>query len=102
MKNKIILLLLLLFSSSLFYMCGNADTQKANRSISVYDENMTLHNMNYDEESSIYNMDYQKRLYDEIAQLKKNEKFTIENPLVIINPFGTNTTGIYIYTLRQM
>lgn len=78
-------------------MFGNNVTERNNKSRAVNHEEITLHNMNYDEDSNIYNLEYQKKLYDEVSDLKKSGNFTIENPLVIVNPFGTNTTGVYVY-----
>ena len=97
MKKKLVFLFILFMIIIPLCMCGTSDEKKNNNGISVYDENITLHNMSYDEESNIYNIDYQKNLYNEIESLKKKDKFTLEDPLVIINPFETNTSGIYIY-----
>ena len=97
MKNKILLLFIILVTVSLFSMCGLNRNEHTKKSTSVYDETITLQNMNYNEENNIYNIDYQKNLYDQIKNFKSSEKFTIENPLVIINPFETNEVGIYLY-----
>lgn len=45
----------------------------------------------------IYSMDYQKAAQSIINQLKKDKKYSLEEPLLIVNPFGTNKTSLYIY-----
>lgn len=46
-------------------------------------------------EVSFYNMDYQDTVARKLEKLKK-ESYSMENPLLVLNPFGTNTTGLYI------
>ena len=94
MKNKILATFIIIITTFLFTMCG---TKENIRQISVYDETITLKELNYNEESDIYDVDYQKNLLNQLKDLKKSEKFTLDNPLVIVNPFETNTTGVYIY-----
>ncbi|MGN0144170.1 MAG: aryl-sulfate sulfotransferase [Clostridium sp.] len=97
MKNKIIVVFMIIITSLLFTMCGTKNSNDNIGQVSVYDGTITLHNMNYNEESNIYDVNYQKELLNQVKKLKKSEKFTLDNPLVIINPFETNTTGIYLY-----
>lgn len=47
--------------------------------------------------STIYTLDYQSDINDQIAALKNKNDYSIENPLLIANPYGTNTTSVYIY-----
>ena len=98
MKKKITLLFILLIAVLLFCMCGvNNDKSLKKEKLSSYDETINLHTLNYNEESKIYDEDYQKNLYNQINNLKKAQEFTLTDPLVIINPFQTNTLGIYVY-----
>ncbi len=45
----------------------------------------------------VYSMKYQKAAKSIIDKYKKNGKYTLDAPLLIVNPYGTNTTGLYIY-----
>ena len=45
----------------------------------------------------IYSMKYQKTAKSIIDKYKKNGNYTVDAPLLIVNPYGTNTTGLYIY-----
>lgn len=44
----------------------------------------------------IYDLSKQKQVHDKLESWKK-EKHTFANPLLVMNPFGTNTTGLYVY-----
>ena len=45
----------------------------------------------------IYSMKYQKTAKSIIENYKKKGSYTVDAPLLIVNPYGTNTTGLYIY-----
>lgn len=47
--------------------------------------------------STIYSSKYQERIHNQINKQKKLNNYTFENPLLIRNPYGTNTTSVYIY-----
>lgn len=50
-----------------------------------------------DDISKIYTLDYQSGINDQIETLKNKNNYTIKEPLLIANPYGTNTTGVYMY-----
>ena len=50
---------------------------------------------------SIYNTEYQQAVASAIETYKSKEEYTIENPLMILNPYGTSTTGLYVYFKTQ-
>lgn len=47
--------------------------------------------------TTIYTLDYQSSINDQIAALQNKNNYSIKNPLLIANPYGTNTTGVYMY-----
>ena len=47
--------------------------------------------------STVYSTKYQNKINSQIAKLKKYKNYTIDYPLLIANPYGTNTTSIYMY-----
>ena len=46
---------------------------------------------------SIYTMDYQDQAQALIDEYKSSAEYSLENPLFILNPYGTNRTGVYAY-----
>lgn len=48
-------------------------------------------------QARIYSMEYQKAAQSVINKLKKEDRYSLASPLLVINPFGTNKTGLYIY-----
>ena len=43
------------------------------------------------------NLDYQKTVTDKIDKLRKSNDYTIMDPLLILNPYGTNTCSLNVY-----
>ena len=46
---------------------------------------------------SFWNLDYQQTVTNKINKEVKKGNYTIENPLLIINPYGTNTCSVNVY-----
>lgn len=46
---------------------------------------------------TIYTQSYQDKIYTEIEKVKKVRTYTLQSPLLLANPYGTNTTGVYMY-----
>ncbi len=46
--------------------------------------------------STIYTLDFQDDIYNQIEELKSDE-YTFASPLIIANPYRTNTTSLYVY-----
>lgn len=45
----------------------------------------------------IYEERYQQKALETLQMLKGEKTYTIDNPLIVENPFGTNECGIYVY-----
>lgn len=50
----------------------------------------------YTEMAEIYSGDFQNKIRNQVEELKK-EDYTLQAPLVLANPYRTNTTGLYVY-----
>lgn len=61
----------------------------------TYDDTTTLSIKVSDE--TVYDLTTQQRIHQEIHTLQNNNTYTEQNPLFIINPYGTNTTSLYVY-----
>ena len=47
--------------------------------------------------AKIYTQSYQDDAQKKIDELKSEASYTPADPLLLVNPYGTNTTGLYIY-----
>ena len=47
--------------------------------------------------ATIYTLDYQANINDQITAIKNKNDYSLNNPLLIANPYGTNTTSVYMY-----
>lgn len=47
--------------------------------------------------SAIYNTLTQQEISNNIEKMKKNNQYTESDPLLIYNPYGTNTLSMYVY-----
>lgn len=48
-------------------------------------------------DASIYDVELQQNIHQEIQTLQTTNTYTQESPLLILNPYGTNTTSVYAY-----
>ncbi len=44
-----------------------------------------------------YDDDVQTRLVEGLAEMKEGSEWTADNPLAVLNPFGSGTNGLYLY-----
>lgn len=48
-------------------------------------------------ETNIYTKAYQKETDQQLAKWKTKQKYTVKDPLLVMNPYGTNTGALYFY-----
>lgn len=95
LKKLIILLTIVSLGALFFTFTNQVETEASsddNSSINYVHLKNTSTNL-----STIYSTEYQNKIYKQIAKLKKYKNYTIEHPLLIANPYGTNTTSVYMY-----
>ena len=56
-----------------------------------------LEKMNLEEVDTVYTKKYQKAVDGIIKQYKKKNDYTLDSPLLIMNPYGTSELGLYLY-----
>lgn len=96
-KTKYLIIIISIISVLLIYFYF--DTRITTKSSSDDDNSQTyiqLNNTSTDPET-IYSEKYQDKMYNQIENLKQKNNYTFSNPLLIENPYGTNTTGVYMY-----
>lgn len=54
-------------------------------------------NSDFDDIEDVYDLELQNKINKQINNLIMENDYTLQNPLLITNPYGTNTTGIYMY-----
>lgn len=95
--------------SAVLLLSGCSATSSVNYVEIESSDDTVLQNTNFDaledreEESvqaeieSIYNANYSQLAKDNLDSLKEENEYTQENPLIVHNPFGTNTLSLYVY-----
>ena len=67
------------------------------RHISLKENNEGLYEVKTDEEINIFNLAYQDVIEEKINELKGMDDYSLENPLIIYNPYGTGSQSYYVY-----
>ena len=89
---------------------GDLLTSDASLDVSVFEADVeasipvsrVLPDENEEEGFTYYDEDVQRRLAAAIVKMAKEEDFTMEAPLAILNPFGTGSNGLYLYFETDM
>lgn len=101
MKKKIgisilIITLVLVFAFFKFPVQSEASSTDSHKT------NYVVLNGTSTDPDTIYTTKYQKKMKLQIDRLKLTGNFTFDSPLLIENPYGTNTTSIYVYFKTDM
>ncbi|MBT2571291.1 aryl-sulfate sulfotransferase [Planococcus sp. ISL-110] len=97
MKQKIWLPTVLLLIAAMLASCTDEVKIKDHGEIEVPVQKLTFLDTRVSASNSAYNLKVADQLQQELDALKDTEKYVIEEPLAVMNPFGTNTTGLYLY-----
>lgn len=46
---------------------------------------------------TIYDMEYQEEISNQLEVLKQKDTYNLDQPLFVLNPYGTNRLGMYVY-----
>ncbi len=83
------------FLGIMLYGCSSSDTEESSTETADVNEGI-LTISDETSVSTIYTTEFQDEIYEEIEELK-SEEYTFDNPLIIANPYCTNTTSLYVY-----
>ncbi|WP_142825918.1 aryl-sulfate sulfotransferase [Planococcus soli] len=97
MKRKIWLPAALLMAAALLTACSDEVKIDDHGEIEVPVEKLTFLDTRVSASSSAYDVNVVEQLQQELDALKDQENYAVEEPLAVMNPFGTNTTGLYLH-----
>lgn len=108
-RGILILLVLVLIGLLIYFVGKNIYTNKMKEKVKdkewVYDNTLITHNNSYGEDIfsiskhkmiDVYNMNYQDAVDKRINEIV-DDSYTLDYPLVIYNPYGTNNLGVNVY-----
>lgn len=68
-----------------------------NRHIHLEENSEGVYEVKTDEDINIFNLTYQDVIDEKIKELKELDNYSLENPLIIYNPYGTGSQSYYVY-----
>lgn len=97
MKRKFWLSGAALLFAGLLTGCSEEVKMKDHGEIEVTVEELEFLDTRVSPSSSAYDVKIVDRLQEELDALKQEENYKVAEPLAVMNPFGTNTTGLYLH-----
>lgn len=97
MKQNIGLPFLLLIIAAFLASCNDELKIKDHGEIEVPVQELTYLDTRVSASHSAYEKKAVEQLQQELNDLKEEENYSVDEPLAVMNPFGTNTTGLYLY-----
>lgn len=96
--NRFSTFLCIFLSGCMLTACSGSSSSADGASTPTTPENEDVFALNSENDiDTIYTMEYQEDICNEIEKKKSEKTYTIEDPLIIANPYGTNTTGLYVF-----
>lgn len=90
--------LCILLSGCMLAGCSGSTESADETAVSSEAENEGILTLDSEDDiDTIYTLDYQSDIAGQIEEKKNSQTYTIDAPLIIANPYGTNTTGLYVY-----
>ena len=68
-----------------------------NRHVRLEENNEGVYEVKTDEDIDIFNLVYQDVIENKIEELKSSDNYSLSNPLIIYNPYGTGSQSYYVY-----
>ena len=68
-----------------------------NRHVRLEENNEGVYEVKTDEDIDIFNLVYQDVIESKIENLKSSGDYSLSNPLIIYNPYGTGSQSYYVY-----
>ncbi|TWT07097.1 hypothetical protein FQV26_04600 [Planococcus sp. CPCC 101016] len=97
MKQNIGLPVMLLIVTAFLSSCSDELKIKDHGEIDVPVQELAYLDTRVSAANSAYEKKAVEQLQQELDDLKEEENHSVDEPLAVINPFGTNTTGLYLY-----
>ena len=98
-KNILIIILVVAIILILIGILGNGLYQKYfkddNEIQFIYEDG--IYEVKKNKKTSIFTEEYQDDVDGKIKKLKESNDYTIDNPLIIHNPYGTGSLSYYVY-----
>lgn len=97
-QNQFSTFICIILSGCLLTACATSSDSSGNTSTSAEPENKNVLTLDFQSDiDTIYTAEYQSSIDNEIEEKKSEKTYTINDPLIIANPYGTNTTGLYVF-----
>lgn len=97
MKQNIGLPVMLLIVAAFLASCSDELKIKDYGEIDVPVQELAYLDTRVSAANSAYEKKAVEQLQQELDDLKEEENYSVDEPLAVMNPFGTNTTGLYLY-----
>lgn len=97
-SNRFSTFLCIILSGCLLTACSDSSDSSGSASASTTSQNEDVLTLTTENDiDTVYTLEYQSEVSEKIEEKKSEKTYAIDNPLIIANPYGTNTTGLYVF-----